>query len=396
MLRLRTKLTLGLIFLFAVTLAISMQGIYRIYQLDRDARLILQQNLHSIVYCNNMLQALEKGPVDFDMLQQNLDLQQRNVTEHGEEALTTKVAAQMKQLQTDPRNEALIKSLRLTVMQIAVINQEAIVHKNNAASASASRTILTLSVISLILLSVFLIFIFSFPQIITRPINLLEAGIGQIAARNYNARIDLQPGDEFGELAAGINTMAEKLRTYETSNLEKIRSEKTRIETIINLMKDAIIVFDDKKNILFMNTVAKRICGPVKTSNHPVLDMITRHPANQELKINNGEQTATFIKEVISVSNNNDVIGEVIVLRDMSAIQELAAAKTKFIATASHELKTPIASMQMSLNLLADSRTGPLLPAQQELVNSISEDVERILKISTGILDITDEQLQAI
>ncbi|WP_212005105.1 histidine kinase dimerization/phospho-acceptor domain-containing protein [Chitinophaga sp. HK235] len=396
MLRLRTKLTLGLIFLFAVTLAISMQGIYRIYQLDRDARLILQQNLHSIVYCNNMLQALEKEPVQFDLLQQNLDLQQHNVTEHGEEALTAKVTAQMKQLQADPRNEALIKAVRQTVLQIAVINQEAIVHKNSAASAAASRTILTLSVITLILLSLFLIFIFSFPQIITRPINLLEAGIGEITARNYNARIDLQPGDEFGELAAGINTMAEKLRTYETSNLEKIRSEKTRIEAIINLMKDAIIVFDDKKNVLFMNTVAKRICGPVKTSDHPVLDMIIRHPANQELKISSGGQTATFIKEVISVGNNSDVIGEVIVLRDMSAIQELAAAKTKFIATASHELKTPIASMQMSLNLLADSRTGPLLPAQQELVNSISEDVERILKISTSILDITDEHLQAI
>ncbi|MBC9909196.1 histidine kinase dimerization/phospho-acceptor domain-containing protein [Chitinophaga varians] len=396
MLRLRTKLILGLTFLFAVTLAISMQGIYRIYQLDRDARLILQQNLHSIVYCNNMLQALETRPVPLKTLQENLVLQQRNVTEHGEDAATANATDMAKKLQADPANEELIRSLRHDVLQVAIINQEAIARKSAIASKTASNAILALSVFTLLSLAVYIIFIFSFPQIISRPVGMLATGIRQIAEKNYRTRIDLRPGDEFGQLAAGINNMAEKLYTYENSNIEQIKAEKTRIETIINLMHDGVIGFDEKRNILFMNTVAKRLCGQVKAPGNTVLDAIIHHPAQQQLTISHSGQPYTFVKEVMRVENNRDVIGEVIVLRDISAIQELAAAKTKFIATASHELKTPIASMQMSLGLLADSRTGPLQPAQRELVSSLEEDVDRILKISSEILDATDEQLHTI
>lgn len=396
MLRLRTKLILGLTFLFAVTLAISMQGIYRIYQLDRDARLILQQNLHSIVYCNNMLQALETRPVQLVSLKEDLALQQRNITEHGEDAATAAAAATMKKLQADPQNEELIKSLRQEVLRIAIINQEAISRKSAVASKTASNAILALSVFTLLSLSVYIIFIFSFPQIISRPVGLLANGIRQIAEKNYRARIDLRPGDEFGQLAAGINNMAEKLHGYENSNIEQLKAEKARMETIINLMHDGVIGFDERRNILFMNTVAKRLCGQVKAPGNTVLDTIIHHPAQQRLTISHAGQTYTFVKEVMTVENNRDAIGEVMVLRDISAIQELAAAKTKFIATASHELKTPIASMQMSLGLLADARTGPLLPGQLELVNSLEEDVDRILKISSEILDATDEQLQMI
>ncbi|MBC9934958.1 histidine kinase dimerization/phospho-acceptor domain-containing protein [Chitinophaga qingshengii] len=392
MLRLRTKLILGLTFLFAVTLAISMQGIYRIYQLDRDARQILQQNLHSIVYSNNMLRALETSPVQLSLLQQNLELQQHNITEHGEDALTASAAALVKQLQADPGNEALVKSLRHNVLQIAELNQEAIARKSTVASKTASNAILALSVFTLLSLSVYIIFILSFPQIISRPVGMLSTGIRQIAEKNYRTRIDLRPGDEFGELAAGVNSMAEKLQVYESSNLEQLKAEKTRLETIINSMHDGVIGFDEKRNILFMNTVAKRLCGPVKAPGNTVLETIVRHPAQQQLTIAHSGQTYTFIKEIMQVENNS----EVMVLRDISAIQELAAAKTKFIATASHELKTPIASMQLSLSLLGDIRTGPLLPAQHELVNSLGEDVDRILKISTAILDATDEQLYAV
>lgn len=45
--------------------------------------------------------------------------------------------------------------------------------------------------------------------------------------------------------------MAEKLNEYESSNLAQLRFEKSRIEIIINQMKDGIIGFDGKKKILF-------------------------------------------------------------------------------------------------------------------------------------------------
>ena len=55
--------------------------------------------------------------------------------------------------------------------------------------------------------------------------------------------------------------MAEKLDEYEHSNLAKMQFEKSRIETIINQMRDGIIGLDAKKNILFLNVVAQKLMG---------------------------------------------------------------------------------------------------------------------------------------
>jgi len=387
LLNLKTKFSLGLIFLFLMTLAITMQGIYQIYRLNGDVRLILQQNIRSILFSNNMLLALETQPVQLAELKKNLLLQEHNVTEPGEGAATARAASLVQQLQLQPGNPLLSAQLRHVILQISEINQQAIIRKNNISSAAASRAILSLSVITLVLLSVSILFIFSYPYIITQPIHQLIAGIRQIADKKYHTRIPVERQDELGELATVFNVMAEKLHEYENSNLEKIKIEKTRIETIINNMNDGIICYDAHQHILFMNEVVKRICGPQPAMRAALLSSIYEHPVNQPLRIG----PAVFIKEVISTADN--AVGAVIVLRDISAFEELAAAKTKFIATASHELKTPIASMKMSISLLADERTGSLQAGQQELLESISEDVERILQISSELLDVTQEKL---
>ena len=101
--------------------------------------------------------------------------------------------------------------------------------------------------------------VINFPSVIGGPIQSLSEGIGAIAGKDYKKRIHLKQKDEFGDLANAFNTMAEKLDEYEHSNLAKIKFEKSRIETIINKMNDAIIGFDEKRNIIFMNAVAESL-----------------------------------------------------------------------------------------------------------------------------------------
>ena len=80
---------------------------------------------------------------------------------------------------------------------------------------------------------------------------------------------------------------------------------------------------------------------------------------------------------------------KVIVLKNITSFKELDAAKTNFIATISHELKTPLASSDFSLKLLEDERTGQLSTEQKELIENLKHDNQRMLKILSELLNMS-------
>src|SRR5580698_8218264 len=90
-LRLKTKLTLGLVFLFIVILAFGILGLFYINRLSSDESMILKDNYITLEYCNNMLKALEDIPGDTSALRTfdvNLTKQEANITEPGEQEAT--------------------------------------------------------------------------------------------------------------------------------------------------------------------------------------------------------------------------------------------------------------------------------------------------------------------
>ncbi|HEV9038343.1 MAG TPA: PAS domain-containing sensor histidine kinase, partial [Puia sp.] len=99
--RLKTKLSLGLIFLFIVIVLFGVLGLFFINRLSDEGRLVLQNNHESLVYCNRMLQALESLPGDKNALSQfrdNLRKQQTNVTEVGEKEATDELTRNFNEL----------------------------------------------------------------------------------------------------------------------------------------------------------------------------------------------------------------------------------------------------------------------------------------------------------
>ncbi len=211
----------------------------------------------------------------------------------------------------------------------------------------------------------------------------------------------MKQGDEFGDLANAFNIMAGKLDEYESSNLAKIKFEKSRIETIINQMRDGIIGLDEKRNILFLNAVSEKLLGlkeaeiigqyapDIALKNDLMRTLLLDDPEKKDLKIFADDKESYFSKDVLDVTNNKEIIGQVIVLRNITLFHELNEAKTNFIATVSHELKTPISSIKMSAQLLTDLRVGALSEEQQELIRSITDDADRLLKITGELLNMS-------
>ncbi len=95
-----------------------------------------------------------------------------------------------------------------------------------------------------------------------------------------------------------------------------------------------------------------------------------------------------FAKEVVDVTQG-ETKNKVIVLKNITSFKELDVAKTNFIATISHELKTPLASSDLSLKLLEDERVSKLSASQKELIENLKQDNKRMLKILSELLNMS-------
>jgi two-component system, NtrC family, sensor histidine kinase KinB len=116
---------------------------------------------------------------------------------------------------------------------------------------------------------------------------------------------------------------------------------------------------------------------------------LVKEQTNTPFKIVVDNRENYFTKEIMDIEQQGTKAGTVIVLKNITPFKELDTAKTNFMATISHELKTPLASSDFSLKLLEDERIGALNNEQKGLVQSLKDDNRRLLKILSELLDLS-------
>lgn len=415
--RIKAKLTIGVGLLFLMILLLALISGRYVYQLKADTANILKANYNTLQYGRNMLLALENVGTDTTALvafNRNLQDQQKNVTEPGERETTLRIADHFAQLQKNTDEEGLKSFIRKDISELMRLNMEAIEHKSELATTTSENAILVISVVGTLCFIIAFVLLINLPSSIANPIKQLTSSIRQIADQNYNQRVHFDKANEFGELAQSFNVMAEKLQEYSDSKIDKILKGKKRIETLINNMHDAVIGINEKRKVLFANDEALTLTGLkredlvgkniqdvaiqndlVRLIAQAILQPGTSGDNAPPIKIYADQKESYFEKEIVDINitptgeEEPQFIGQVIILKNITPFKELDIAKTNFIATVSHELKTPIASIKMGLQLLGNAQVGLLNDEQQSLVNGISEDAGRLLKITGELLNLT-------
>lgn len=415
--KIKTRLILGLGFLFANIVLLAVLGVKQINTLAADTRNILAANYNTLHYTRDMMMALDEWKTDslaVNTFLNNLARQQNNVTEQGEQEATERLSQHFRQLLDDRGNTALQKPIREDLYEIMQLNMQAIGRKSRIAEDTADTSARWIAGAGGVCFLLSFILLLSLPGSIANPIRELTNSITRIASRQYKERVHFKSGSEFGELATAFNTMAAKLEEYDNSNLARLLTEKKRIETLINKLHHPVIGLDDRQHIVFANGEAQHILGlktgqligqsapGIAVSNDLMrallqdIDSTDMHAGHQQpLKIFAGNKESYFEKDVIPITitptgeKQTKPIGHVIILQNITPFKELDSAKTNFIATISHELKTPISSINMSLQLLEDKRVGDVNEEQQKLIAGIREDSERLLKITGELLNLS-------
>lgn len=404
----RNKVRTGTLFLFILLLLTAGLGIFYVVKIKNLSRNILKDNYESLEYCHAMQKSLLLMTTDFgaglNEFSKNLKLQEGNITEEGEKEATVSVRTGYESVRKYGKLE--LNELRIIgddLNRIIRINLDAINSKSLATNEQAKEAVTVLSVMATLVLIIGLVFTVNFPSLITVPIGKLKLAVGEISRKNYSHRVHLNTGDEFTELAQTFNSLAERLEMYEHSNLNQLMFEKSRAESVINSLKDASIgiessgkvLFANKQSLALLNLTASEIVGKdaeAIASSNDLFRYVYRDAGSAPFKIVAEGKENYFITERYPVAIDDKEIGYVIALKNITSFQEKDTAKTNFLATISHELKTPLGSADLGLKLLANRKTGELNEMQREIVHDLQMSNARLLKLVSELLDMSQAE----
>lgn len=411
----KIKLSFAFGLLFLLILIVGGVGIKYINLQKRDTANILKANYASLKYVQQMQLFLEKKDrVSLDSLAYYLKLQRNNVTEPGELDVTQGLQRDFAAIRAGYPVSEKIRSFQQKLFLLSELNLDAIKEKAVLAEENAHKATIWISFTAVLCICLALPFLISVPSHIANPIKVLSDSFREIAGRNYTKRVHLEEKDEFADLAHSFNRMAEKLQQYRESDLAQLLLEKKRIAALIDHMDDAVFGMDQQGVVLFVNPEAVHISGMSESEllGEELLHLSAKNDLLRELstgfnpqafipqdthtlKIFSHGKECYYEKHIIAIEQpSQDVQEDVIhayllILKNVTVFKEMDFAKTNFIANVSHELKTPIASLRMSLQLLTDQRIGDLNGDQQQLLQGMDDDAQRLLKITAELLNMT-------
>lgn len=308
--------------------------------------------------------------------------------------------------------------IRENIVQLAAINHKDLSAKDEFAQSLYFRSKIYVFLIMVLVLLIVGWAVYQVPHEIVKPITKITEKIKRISQGEYQQQIVVDSRSELGELAKAFNIMAIRLQEFEKLNIEEVQAQKSRMESIIKSLNDGLIILDEKGEIILVNSTGKSLIGLNEkqlmgrklmhlVKNNEVLREIAASLENQEkgqdwtsgerhsfLKLVNQEGKISFYaKDIVKVYSNDEsdrkFIGHIITLKDITSFKESDEAKSNFIAVVSHELKTPLSALNMSLMLLRDTRFGSLNEEQDKITASMKREVQRLVNMVTELLDLS-------
>jgi len=204
---------------------------------------------------------------------------------------------------------------------------------------------------------------------------------------------------------------------------ENTKREKDRINTILQSIGDAVFVVDQNLKIQLVNQVTIDLSGYgedelIGKKYTDVLRFI-HEDANSKVEVVNDKFVNDAIstgkvqemsnhtvivckdKKRIPVSDSSaplknqagEIIGCVVVFRDVTREYEIDKAKTEFVSLASHQLRTPLSAIGWYSEMLTDGDAGKLNEKQQQYLLEITKGNKRMVELVNSLLNVSRLEL---
>jgi len=449
MIGIRQKLMLFFGGLVAIVGLASVLAITQVDQIGKAIDVILRENYRSVLACQDMKESLERidsgimfcvmgnakmGEAaikeNISKFDASLKIELGNITVPGEgeraEKLQTlfskysEAALSVGTLQQPGGGSKenfyfscllpLFKQTVALVNEIQEINQASMSKANDDARKEAASIERKMLFALLGCVAAATLFFFLARRWILVPVGRLIEYTQDIRKGNLDVVLPTQSRDEIGQLSEAFNDMAETLRRVRSSDRLTLLRTKLSVEELFKALPVAIAVLDADGRVELSSGSAAR-CFGLKTgvlSRELKLEWLERLvvDALSGRQSSEGDAIQKFVdgKELFfrplaialpKAPGANEITGIALILKDVTQLREQQELKRDLVSTVSHQLKTPLTSLRMSVHLLLEGRVGELNEKQVELLLAAREDSERLFEILDDLLNISRIQAGA-
>lgn len=197
---------------------------------------------------------------------------------------------------------------------------------------------------------------------------------------------------------------------------EKLRTEGSRLQSVLSSIGDALVLIDGEYRIAMVNpralevfalpenkVIGKDLRGiikllkknvPVDPSEWPIEEMFLTRTVitttiDDEFSLGTAVRKLPLPVALSVAPLGGGFPGGVIVIHDTTADHELNEAKSGFISVASHQLRTPLTSIRWYAEMLLSGDVGPLNDAQKDFMTEVHGGAERLYQTVDLLLGIS-------
>lgn len=245
-----------------------------------------------------------------------------------------------------------------------------------------------------------------------RALRRLRQTLERIRAGDWRQRVDVAP-----YASADVRQILEMHNTIADATLRKLKDlsrQRGDLLALVDALPDPLLLSDTRRKIIQLNRPAADLLGVATSSaigaplesvvvEPAVLEVFDRAaqierddtdeqgrrllPLRRDLRLSRAGKALVFQ----AVATRTDAGGVLVVLRDITALDQTLRMKTDFVANAGHELRTPVAAIKAAFETLEDL----LGPEAQSVVEADARGpVQRCLQIIAGHTQRLDEMLR--
>lgn len=433
---LRRKLLLSMLIPALLLGMIAALGLYSLTQLEQAAGRILADNYRSIQEARRMTRSL--GLLESPALggaataaagsreaagrtiEDALRRCEANITEAGEAEVLGRIRTSWERLRPEfqapgtgdagRRGNQALESMRAGIEELVSLNERAMIAYEHETRRVARGMLGAVTVSALAAFAALALFALVSADRISRPVTEVADRLHQ--ALNPTSQETAAPPrrtvDEIARLREELDALLLRLARYEDEQARELSHLQGRLAFVMNEVLEGLVLMDGDRRILAANRVGRIVLGMPAGEGHGVEELSPREDVRRlllpvmdgtfqperdlgEVRFDVDGSERVFRPRVLTVPRTGGGVEAYLILFwDVTEQRRFEESRRRFISMLSHQLKTPMTSLTMSVNLIRERLRGPTTD-QIELLSIATENCTSLSALVSDLIEASRE-----